>query len=1023
MSATATELKRRQNAHLVARLLEELEAGRFDSDVTRRLLALPGSHMQLLRAIAFAEAGYLASAREQIAACRRQLAGRPALELVAGMVLHVTHDYHESQELLRRAAAHPKAARVAYRQLCTFASRLGWEVDVRETIEQAIVAEPDALWWHNQAAQVHLRGRNTAQALIHVRGALAAAQRAPSEELGPDLSLFQLRMQEASLLAELGDYPAAQAVVERALTLDSCTAPRLRTAADVLMSIGAVDEARVRLLQAHRLQPQAALLAEVGRLALWVDDHDTVLARADEALALDPACAGALRLRGAVAVRRKQYTEAIEPLMEASAADPREYEAHVWRAEAALRLSDYTTVHEQLHQASMKAQGLLFVSWMLRFIAVAQQNNLPDEIVGPHRTEEFIKAAIELCPGCEAVFETRRERELVPVVERALVRLAGNRTVMATSYDPETGRLQRLKTRSGARYSSRHALQLIRVMSPEKTLEHLDRVVAAFPGSSLPVCHRGELLLWMGDLPRARKDLEQAISILPATRWAHIGLTGIDILEGNSERALETSARGVRTMNNTEGPSVYIYRGDALRRIGRHNAALRDLVRSVNIHPSRVSAWFNLGLLFAERGENELFEKVYARLCIQAPGLLSDAARECGEMLWGDPGFSPTVAARARVLEQALAMMKGNRSSTAMTYFTAEGRMRMVEHRDAGTPGNAGPHLVDAQVLHVARGWIFKSLGLNHRSEMPGPGTLDPDVREILAWRPTAGIQPVPPLRELTPQQVLEFENRGFVTLKGCFSREMAKEWVDDACRRLREEPARWIPEEQQQADGPRFDSEDPSTWMWPRLSLPGPRTVSIDEFAPRAWAAICDLLGGSDRIATSQLTDYFVVNFLQDGDGSGLFDERPDLDGAGWHLDDPKKATTLENWHHGLIVMCLFSDVRRRGGGTFFACDSPRKVARMLSAHPEGLDFVDSRESVVKLMADCRDFYEVTGEVGDVILIHPLMLHAGSANRSPAIRWLANPLIFTHEPMNFWRTDPDSESIVERVVARAIRG
>ncbi|MGB1274761.1 MAG: tetratricopeptide repeat protein, partial [Nannocystaceae bacterium] len=534
---------------------------------------------------------------------------------------------------------------------------------------------------------------------------------------------------------------------------------------------------------------------------------------------------GAARLRGAVAVRKGDYTNAIAPLERAIAAAPGEFEAHVWRAEAALRLGDYNAVHEHLHQSSMKASGFLFVSWVLRFLAVSEEDNYCEGHIPAFRLEEFIKPVSELCPGSESVLERRNERELVALLEQALARLGGNRTPMATSFDPKTGVVARLKAKSGARYSSRQALQLIRVMGPQQALAALDQVVADFPQSSLPVCHRGELELWMGNLEKARTDLERAIEILPQTRWAYIGLTGIDILEGNDEKALATSSWGVETMGSTEGPSVYIYRGDALRRVGRYDEALVDLTRSVRIHPSRVSAWFNLALLYAARGELELFERVYARLLIQAPGLLSDAAREVGEVLWGDPGFLPSVQARVGVIEHGLAMMRGNRSSTAMTYFTAGGNMRMVEHRDAATPVGHGPHSRDSAVLTRARNVVMSALGLNTKPEDEASAGGE-EERRILAWLPEIA-EPPTQAYELSPAQIPEFERRGFVTLKGCFSRELAKKWVDDACRRLAEEPENWVSPAKMREAGPNpptFDPEDPETWAWGKLSLRGPR-------------------------------------------------------------------------------------------------------------------------------------------------------------------------------------------------------
>jgi hypothetical protein len=53
--------------------------------------------------------------------------------------------------------------------------------------------------------------------------------------------------------------------------------------------------------------------------------------------------------------------------------------------------------------------------------------------------------------------------------------------------------------------------------------------------------------------------------------------------------------------------------------------------------------------------------------------------------------------------------------------------------------------------------------------------------------------------------------------------------------------------------------------------------------------------------------------------------------------------------------------------------------VARLLAAHPEGLhpDGVSGTGYLVPgLIGGCQRFTELTGEVGDVYLLHPFVLH-----------------------------------------------
>lgn len=79
-----------------------------------------------------------------------------------------------------------------------------------------------------------------------------------------------------------------------------------------------------------------------------------------------------------------------------------------------------------------------------------------------------------------------------------------------------------------------------------------------------------------------------------------------------------------------------------------------------------------------------------------APGLLASAARDCGVSLWRDPDDPPTPRERRVVLEGALRLMRGNRSTSCATYFSPEGELRFVQPFSSE---NVGPHARDDVVL------------------------------------------------------------------------------------------------------------------------------------------------------------------------------------------------------------------------------------------------------------------------------------------------------------------------------------
>ncbi|KAL5638562.1 hypothetical protein ACGC1H_005285 [Rhizoctonia solani] len=65
--------------------------------------------------------------------------------------------------------------------------------------------------------------------------------------------------------------------------------------------------------------------------------------------------------------------------------------------------------------------------------------------------------------------------------------------------------------------------------------------------------------------------------------------------------------------------------------------------------------------------------------------------------------------------------------------------------------------------------------------------------------------------------------------------------------------------------------------------------------------------------------------------------------------------------------------------------------------------------------LKECNVFTEMTGERGDVILLHPLILHSASKNHTRSIRFITNPPVSLKDPFDFNRADPSEFSLVEQ--------
>ena len=254
----------------------------------------------------------------------------------------------------------------------------------------------------------------------------------------------------------------------------------------------------------------------------------------------------------------------------------------------------------------------------------------------------------------------------------------------------------------------------------------------------------------------------------------------------------------------------------------------------------------------------------------------------------------------------------------------------------------------------------------------------------------------------LSPAQLDQFVERGFVKVPGCFSRDWAIDLTRAGCERL------------------FCDLDDPATWPTGRIRPPQTATFDAAEVAPLARHAACELVGGAERMVEPfEWTDNFVANF---GREPGLAWSPPGpeiLPHQGWHADGDFFRHFLDSPEQGLLVIALFSDVAERGGATQLACDSVAHVSRFLADHPEGV--LLHQIPADDIVRRCTDFVEATGEIGDVYFVHPHMIHTWSPNELPVARFITNPPVTLRAPMRFDRDDPTEHSPVERGVLRAL--
>ena len=259
----------------------------------------------------------------------------------------------------------------------------------------------------------------------------------------------------------------------------------------------------------------------------------------------------------------------------------------------------------------------------------------------------------------------------------------------------------------------------------------------------------------------------------------------------------------------------------------------------------------------------------------------------------------------------------------------------------------------------------------------------------------------------LTTEQVQSFLDKGYLVVKDCLDLSVANAWMDEAYDRL------------------GYDKDDPRTWQKDIIWMDHKNQMPVRQLAPKAWAAILDVVGGEERLETQVMgiqsghfttinsfiwSDAFIVNFHRGADKPW---QPPSAQSGGWHKDGSYFRHFLDSREQALLTIVLWSDMRHQGGGTFIAPDSVRIVARHLADHPEGVAPGDF--NFPELISRCTQFEELTGDAGDFVILHPFMLHASSQNVIGRPRFMSNPPVVLKEPLQLNRDNHTEFSLLER--------
>ena len=649
---------------IFGRLAHALHRDARDAETFEAARRAHAGYAHLLRGLALLDAGAREDARDD---ARAALGDRSlAVRVFAAQLLHWSGAHAEALTALdgALAAATREVERSAVLRVRALVQRvLGRYADALASLDAALAPGDAAVdgWVESAELCASLDWHDEAVRRLDRACALAPAA-------------SELHRRRAHSLVALGRFDEALAPAAAALT-HARDGDEAAAAVEALVAAGDLDAAETALAQRPSLAGRPEAVAWRARFALWRGDTVGTRVTLDATPALAASHDGA-RMLAATDLLDGRCRAALDRLSALLTARADDAEAGFLRAEARLRLGDVEGARADADAARVQS-GEHFPGYVVRLRA---------KLGGATSLALIHDEAAEVAQGLARVFEDVPEQLAAwpevdaATVDLALRRLGGNRSEWATVVSGSGG-LRRLRLAPTARFAMTRAQQRLGLAPTGEVIAALDRLVEAHPEVTMPLCYRGEVHLWLGDLDRARADFEASIRASWRTRWAYIGLGAVETLEGHHARAAAVFER--LKVNAAPGPTLFVYRGEMHRRAGRRDAARSDLDVALRHAPQRLGARVNHGLWHLAWGDLAEARATAAWLAGRAPDHVAEVRRTAGIT-----AEDATREALAAIFETSLRLMRGNRSSSIFTWFTADGALRRTPVRTLDDPQN-----------------------------------------------------------------------------------------------------------------------------------------------------------------------------------------------------------------------------------------------------------------------------------------------------------------------------------------------
>lgn len=251
--------------------------------------------------------------------------------------------------------------------------------------------------------------------------------------------------------------------------------------------------------------------------------------------------------------------------------------------------------------------------------------------------------------------------------------------------------------------------------------------------------------------------------------------------------------------------------------------------------------------------------------------------------------------------------------------------------------------------------------------------------------------------KQLSIGELQQFNEDGFLMLRGIFDRKLAQSIV----------PLVWKEMEELE--------DAPETWTHPvRIIKKVLQDLPIDEILTARYRAAVDDLCGAGKWETNLGVGYWV-NIFPEPNSSTLRPQTTD-----WHIDPKADGQDPSSPDLGLSAMEYFTDIDPGGGGTAIRVGSHRQVAR-IAARAHFLLTADELSERAYSFIEHLPIVKITARAGDVLVMHPFTMHASTSNITRHVRIAANRPISLFEAMNLNPTGAHSYSPIEWAVVGSL--